>query len=162
MTEEEQPVPLVPQHEATKIVRTEATVEYALGEYFPKFNVRPELLTKKENLKGMLAEFVAMIFFVWIGCGTAISIQAQQTAFGSAPIANDFVSSVSMAFGFGISVLAYCIAPVSGGHINPAVTFALWLVRDIGPNRLVLFTLAQFFGAFIGALILWGCVASDE
>jgi glycerol uptake facilitator-like aquaporin len=133
----------------------------ALADYFPKFDVKPAILTKKDNLKGMLAEFLATALFVWVGCGTAVSMQAQQFNF-EGPASDNFVSTVAMAFGFGIAVLAYAIAPISGGHINPAVTMALFMVKNIGPNRLLGYTLAQFAGAFFGALVLWGCTVSDE
>lgn len=133
----------------------------ALTDYFPKFDVKPDILTKKDYLKGMLAEFVATALFVWVGCGTAISMQAQQFYFDG-PASDNFVSTVAIAFGFGIAVLAYAIAPISGGHINPAVTMALYVVGDIGPNRLFLYSVAQFIGAFFGALLLWGCTVSNE
>jgi glycerol uptake facilitator-like aquaporin len=132
----------------------------ALADYFPKFTIKPAIRTKKENLKGMLAEFIATALFVWVGCGTVISMKAAQGYFDG-PTSDDFVSTVAMAFGFAIAVLAYAIAPISGGHINPAVTMALFMVGDIGRNRLVGYTLAQFVGAFFGALVLWGCTASD-
>ena len=132
----------------------------ALAVYFPKFSTTPVILTNEEKQKGMLAEFIATALFVWVGCGTAISMQAAQ-GFFDGPTSDDFVSTVAMAFGFSIAVLAYAIAPISGGHINPAVTMALFMVNDIGPHRLIGYTLAQFAGAFFGALVLWGCTTSD-
>jgi hypothetical protein len=144
----------------------------ALSDYFPKFDVTAgwrsddtkitvKTLAKKDNRKGILAEFMATALFVWVGCGTVVSMQAQQFNFDG-PRSDDFVSTVAIAFGFAIAVLAYAIAPISGGHINPAVTMALFIVGSIGPNRLIGYTLAQFAGAFFGALILWGCTVSDE
>ena len=62
-----------------------------------------------------------------------------------------------MAFGIGISVLAYAIGHISGGHINPAVTLAFMALGDISIVKGILYMLAQFIGAIIGSLIVWGC-----
>jgi glycerol uptake facilitator-like aquaporin len=48
-----------------------------------------------------------------------------------------------------------------GGHINPAVTFALMLTGDVSMATGLLYFVAQFLGAMLGAAILWGCTASQ-
>jgi aquaporin Z len=50
--------------------------------------------------------------------------------------------------------MAYCIGPVSGCHINPAVTFALWAAGRFESKHLAGYIGGQFFGAFIGAGLL--------
>ena len=89
------------------------------------------LLDLAQN-RAVLAEFYAMTLFVWVGCGAACAAQSLY-AFDQNDIRdNTFLLGVSIAFGFGITVLVYTIAPYSGGHINPAVTFAFWLLGEIG------------------------------
>ncbi|MCD9646992.1 putative aquaporin PIP2-4 [Datura stramonium] len=49
-----------------------------------------------------------------------------------------------------ISVLAYCTAGISGGHINPAVTFGLFLARKVSLVRAIMYIVAQCLGAICG------------
>ncbi|KAM3145584.1 water channel activity protein [Paramecium bursaria] len=50
--------------------------------------------------------------------------------------------------------LALC-APFSGGHINPAVTFAMWMTRQVSTGTAILYWIAQLSGAFGGALLCY-------
>lgn len=113
-----------------------------------------------DELRAALAEFMALTLFVWIGCGTAVSAQAGQlnAADGAGPVMNDFLVSVALAFGLGISVLAYGIGHISGGHINPAVTFGFFILGKIKLSVMLLYWIAQTLGAITGAAILWACV----
>jgi hypothetical protein len=122
--------------------------------YFSKLNVKPVILTKEDNLKeeeqGMLAELILLLTsrpscsFGLDPCGTAVSIrtQAQQVYFDG-PASDNFGTGLVLspwpllALAL-LSVLAYAIAPISsGGHRNLAVTMALFMVENIGPNRLL-------------------------
>ena len=67
---------------------------------------------------------------------------------------------IAIAFGFTISVLAYGIGHISGGHINPAVTLAFMVLKKQSIVAGLLYMLAQFVGAIFGSLLLWGCTAS--
>lgn len=63
---------------------------------------------------------------------------------------------VVIAFGWGFGVLAgaYTAAPLSGGHINPAVTIGI--ATDTGQwSKVPLYILAQMIGAFLGAVLAW-------
>jgi len=62
--------------------------------------------------------------------------------------------AIAMAHGFAITVLIYAVGEVSGGHLNPAVTWACLLTKKISIIRALLYWVAQFSGAIIGALIL--------
>jgi MIP family channel proteins len=59
------------------------------------------------------------------------------------------------------SILLPYYPPLLGGHINPAVTFALMLTGDTSVKTGLLYFIAQFLGATLGAAILWGCTASQ-
>ena len=65
----------------------------------------------------LFAEFISMALFVWIGCGTAISTQAFVAFDPDTPLDNNMLLSIAMAFGWGIVVLAYSIAPISGKKV---------------------------------------------
>ena len=60
---------------------------------------------------------------------------------------------IASSFGFTIFVLVFLIAPISGGHINPAITLGLALARRITLLRGVLYVAAQCGGAILGALL---------
>eukprot|EP00928_Gymnodinium_smaydae_P059622 TRINITY_DN43018_c0_g1_i1.p1 TRINITY_DN43018_c0_g1~~TRINITY_DN43018_c0_g1_i1.p1 ORF type:complete len:155 (-),score=12.34 TRINITY_DN43018_c0_g1_i1:129-593(-) len=57
---------------------------------------------------------------------------------------------IAWSFGGMIFVLVYCTAGISGGHINPAVTFGLFLARKVSLIRAVSYMIAQCLGAICG------------
>mmetsp|Transcript_20207 Transcript_20207/g.35579 ORF Transcript_20207/g.35579 Transcript_20207/m.35579 type:complete len:301 (-) Transcript_20207:146-1048(-) len=106
--------------------------------------------------KKLAAEFVAMTLFVWIGCGTAVSSQSIDVIKDSQGTYAAFLLTTSLAFGTAIAVLAYSIAPVSGGHINPAVTTSLLLLGEIPILDAAAYIATQFVAAILGAALVWG------
>jgi len=105
----------------------------------------------------LAAEFVAMVLFVWSGTGAAVSSNRWINEGENDPAA---LLGIAIAFGFTISVLAYGIGHISGGHINPAVTLAFMVLKKQSIVAGLLYMLAQFVGAIFGSLLLWGCTAS--
>src|SRR3954454_13334956 len=75
---------------------------------------------------------------------------------GAAVIAGDKIGNLGVAFAFGISLLAmaYAIGPVSGCHINPAVTLGLLASRRIEAQEAVRYWAAQVLGAIVAAGVL--------
>ncbi|CAJ1932877.1 unnamed protein product [Cylindrotheca closterium] len=110
---------------------------------------------KNPLTKAIFAEFIATALFVWIGCGSAIATNK----WGAVSSGADLLT-IAIAFGFAITLLAYSIGGVSGGHINPAVSFAVFIVGGIDFKTMACYILAQFGGAVTGALLLWGCAIS--
>lgn len=98
------------------------------------------------SFRNVCAEFIAMTLFIWVGCGSAMSIAKKD---GSA-----WVLQVSLAFGLTITVLAYTIGHYSGAHINGAVSFSLWVSGRIGLGQLICNFIAQMLGSVLGAIIL--------
>jgi len=87
------------------------------------------------------AEFLGIMIFVLIACGSCIS--------GSADLV-----SISLCFGFSIASIVWAICHVSGGHINPAVTMGFLITRKISLARGIFYILSQVVGAIVGAVIL--------
>lgn len=75
---------------------------------------------------------------------------------GSAVLAGSHIGFVGVAFAFGIALLAmvYTIGPISGCHINPAVTLGVLLAKRIGPRDALMYVVAQIFGAIAGAALV--------
>lgn len=83
---------------------------------------------------------------------------------GSAILAGDRIGvlGVSLAFGFSLLVMAYVIGPVSGCHINPAVTLGLLLARKVRMAHAVMAWIGQVIGAVVGGFIIWAIASSLE
>ena len=76
-------------------------------------------------LKRFIAEAVATMILVLLGCGTAMAFTFNGTVDPGAMVA------IAGAFGVSIIILAYTVGPISGGHANPAVSFAKALNNEI-------------------------------
>ncbi|MGE3148795.1 MAG: aquaporin [Pseudorhodoplanes sp.] len=94
------------------------------------------------------AEFFGTMFLILIGCSAIVlSNFSAATPIGLMPI--------SMAFGLAVAVMAYTIGPITGCHINPAVTAAVWAAGRIDTKDAIAHIVAQVLGAIAGALILF-------
>jgi aquaporin Z len=94
-------------------------------------------------MKKMLAEFVGTLVLVLFGCGAAV-------------LGGDHVGQlgIALAFGFAIVAMAYGIGPVSGCHVNPAVSLAVFVAGRMKLMEMLRYWAAQFVGALAGAAIL--------
>ncbi|KQK16443.1 aquaporin PIP2-6 [Brachypodium distachyon] len=118
-------------------------------------------LGKWSLYRAVIAEFVATLLFLYITVATVIGYKHQTDA--SAPGAGADAAcggvgilGIAWAFGGMIFVLVYCTAGVSGGHINPAVTFGLFLARKVSLVRALLYMVAQCLGAICGVGLVKG------
>ncbi|XP_032677822.1 aquaporin AQPAn.G-like isoform X3 [Odontomachus brunneus] len=106
-----------------------------------------ELTDKKAGLpRALLAEFLGTLLLNFFGCGAVVT--------GN-------VIAISLAFGLAVMGAIQGIGHVSGGHINPAVTFGLLIVGKVPIIRGILYVLAQCAGAITGSAIL-RALSSDE
>jgi len=105
--------------------------------------------------RGCVSEFFATLIFVFVGTGSVI---AAKTNLSHVDVAVKLqIASlvlISLAHGFAIMVLVYAIGEVSGGHINPAVTWAALLTNKISVIRALCYIIAQLCGAVAGSGIL--------
>lgn len=72
------------------------------------------------------------------------------------------VVATALAFGFVLLVLAYAIGPVSGCHINPAVTMGFLVARRMTLREAAGYWVAQVVGGIAGAVALWGVVEASD
>src|ERR1700747_861760 len=75
---------------------------------------------------------------------------------GSAVLAGGKIGYLGVALAFGLSLLAmvYTIGPISGCHINPAVTFGMLVSKKIGPTDALAYMVAQVIGAVLAAALM--------
>ncbi|XP_030451382.1 probable aquaporin PIP2-5 isoform X2 [Syzygium oleosum] len=104
-------------------------------------------LAKWSFYRAVIAEFVATLLFLYVTVMTVIGYKSQAEADPCSGVGN---LGIAWAFGGMIFVLVYCTAGVSGGHINPAVTFGLFLARKVSLVRAILYMVAQCLGAICG------------
>jgi len=96
----------------------------------------------------LTAEAIGTAILVFIGAG---SVPLTVFLTGKQPFGSAELSTISFAFAFAIFAAVYSVGHISGCHINPAVTTALWATRKIDSQTAVGYILAQLVGAFIGA-----------
>lgn len=94
-------------------------------------------------MKKYLAELIGTFTLVLFGCGAAV-------------IAGDSLGVLGIAFAFGLAIvaMAYSIGTISGCHVNPAVSIAMFINKRIDSKDLIGYIVAQVIGAVIGTLTL--------
>jgi glycerol uptake facilitator protein len=96
----------------------------------------------------LTAEAIGTAILVFIGAG---SVPLTVLLTGSNPFGSAELSTISFAFAFAIFAAVYSVGHISGCHINPAVTIALFATRKIDATTAITYIGAQLVGAFIGA-----------
>lgn len=105
-------------------------------------------------MKKYIAEFIGTLVLVVFGCGSVVGINSLVSELGfSIPLAFSTLA-IALAFGLVIVAMAYSIGNVSGCHINPAVSFAMWVSNRMKSKDFIGYVLAQVVGGICGALIL--------
>ena len=103
--------------------------------------------------QAVLAELIATLLFVFVGAGSVIVV--------GGPSDSGAVVTIALAHGLAIALLVAAIARVSGGHINPAVTFGAVITGRLKLTTGVLYVGGQLAGAVTGALLLEAAVVGD-
>lgn len=95
-------------------------------------------------MKILIAELIGTFALVLFGCGAAV-------------LAGGEVGQLGIAFAFGLAIvaMAYGIGPISGCHVNPAVSFGAFIAGRMTLNTMFQYWIAQFIGAVLGAAVLY-------
>jgi aquaporin Z len=96
------------------------------------------------SLRAPAAEFVGTLLFVLVGAG---SVVANVSGAGGN-------LGIALANGLGLALAVTIMMPISGGHLNPAVSLALWISKQIDAATLGRYVLAQLLGAITAALLI--------
>lgn len=100
-------------------------------------------------MKKMIAEAIGTFTLVLFGCGAAVLAGA-----GTAGV--EAVGQLGIAFAFGLAIvaMAYGIGPISGCHVNPAVSFGAFVSGRMSAGEMIQYWIAQFVGATVAAGVL--------
>jgi len=99
-------------------------------------------------MKTTIAEFLGTFWLVLGGCGSAVLAC-------NFPEAGIGFAGVSLAFGLTLLTMAYAIGPISGCHINPAVSLGLWAAGRFPAGKLVPYIIAQVLGGIAAGGVLY-------
>jgi aquaporin Z len=98
-------------------------------------------------MKKYLAELVGTFFLVFFGVGTAVITGGVPGLVG--------IVGIALAFGLGLTAAAYGIGPISGCHINPAVSLGVWVAGRLSTRDLIGYWVGQFIGATLAAGVIF-------
>jgi MIP family channel proteins len=94
----------------------------------------------------LLAEFIGTFAFVFIGAGAAAVVGKGVGLPG--------ITAVAFAHGLAIMAFAFAYGPVSGGHMNPAVTIGVLAAGAMRVGEAIGYIISQLIGGIAGALLL--------
>ena len=96
-----------------------------------------------------IAEFIGTFTLVFFGCGAAV--------IGQMATGPTLINLLGIAFAFGLAIvsMAYGIGPISGCHVNPAVSFGVLVAGRMSTADFISYVIAQVLGAIVGALALY-------
>ena len=110
------------------------------------------------NVRKLAAEAIGTAFLVFFAVGVA-TLSFGFKLFGQSLSAG--VVTTALAFGLVLLGLAYTLGPISGCHVNPAVTLGFVAAGRMEIGEAIGYWVAQFIGGIAGALVLWGVLSGS-
>ena len=109
----------------------------------------------KTQIQHGLIEMVAVFGFVFFGLGSVVLTKFYSTTDGAVNTA-----IIALTHGVYIGVAIASFSKLSGAHINPAISFAMWIMGVINAQKFIIYLLMQLAGALIGAFV-WKFIFSE-
>ncbi|MBD8169492.1 MIP/aquaporin family protein [Erwinia persicina] len=101
------------------------------------------------TLKGQcIAEFLGTATIIFFGAGCVAAMKVAGASFG--------LWEISIVWGLAVAMAVYLTAGISGAHLNPAVSVALWLFANFEGRKVLPYAIAQVAGAFCSAALVYG------
>lgn len=107
-------------------------------------------------MKKLTAEFIGTFALVLFGCGAAVI-----SGVASSGPSGLGLLGISLAFGLAVVAMAYAIGPISGCHINPAISIAMVVAGKMSMKDAAGYVVAQIAGAIAGAGVLFLLVSNQ-
>ncbi|PWA54669.1 major intrinsic protein, Aquaporin-like protein [Artemisia annua] len=108
-------------------------------------------VTHPSAIKAFVAEFISTLIFVFAGQGSGMAYD--KLTFGG-PASPSGLVAAALSHGLGLFVAVAIAANISGGHVNPAVTFGLFIGGNITLLRGIFYIIAQLLGAVVACFLL--------
>jgi MIP family channel proteins len=102
---------------------------------------------ERHDQAAIVAEAIGTFLFFFVGAG-AVVVASEAGAGGGGLV------GVALAHGLVLAVLVSAFGSISGGHFNPAVTFAIWVSGGIATKRAAIYWVAQLVGALAAGFAL--------
>jgi|TARA_B100001750_G_scaffold174007_1_gene142207 aquaporin Z len=93
------------------------------------------------NTKKLICEFIGTFALVFMGAGSVLN--------------NNSLIEVALSHGFTVIFIIYLFGKTSGAHINPAITFAIFIAKKINTKLAIYYVFFQLLGASFASLILF-------
>src|SRR3569832_929530 len=110
-------------------------------------------------MKKYLAELIGTFALVLFGCGAAV---VDGKTIPAAVLPDDplgvGILGIALAFGLAVVAMAYAIGPISGCHINPAITISMLVAKKISGKDAVGYIFALLFGAVLVSAVLYAFI----
>ncbi len=100
-------------------------------------------------MKKYISEGIGTMVLVLFGCGIAV-------------VSGGELVATALAFGLAIVAMAYVIGNVSGCHVNPAVSLAMFINGKLSAKEFAFYVVSQVVGAFVGAGILFAILSTTS
>lgn len=97
-----------------------------------------------------VAEFLGTMLLILLGNGVVAGVLLKDSK-----AENSGWLTIVIGWGLAVTLAIYAVGRISGAHINPAVTLALFINGDFPGDQVLGYMLAQFAGAFAGSLLIW-------
>ncbi|PUZ73182.1 hypothetical protein GQ55_2G454400 [Panicum hallii var. hallii] len=111
----------------------------------------PGELSHPDTAKAAVSEFISMLIFIFAGSGSGMAF-SKLTAGGATTPAG--LIAASLAYTLALIVAVSVGANISGGHVNPAVTFGAFVGGNITLFKVVVYWVAQLLGSVVACLLL--------
>ncbi len=100
----------------------------------------------KTLLRKSAAEICGTFFLLFFGCGSIMVNEITQGALG--------LLGIAIVWGLVVTILIYSLSHISGTHINPAVTIALWVQKRISFSEAIVYVVSQISAAILAVFLL--------
>ncbi len=114
-------------------------------------------------MKRAIAELIGTWVLVFLGTGSVVTMVVFFKSLDGASI-RPLLLLIGISFGVAVLVMIYAFGHISGTHINPAVSIALWITGRFPTRDMVTYVIAQLIGGFLASATiyaLWGSRAVD-
>jgi glycerol uptake facilitator protein len=101
-------------------------------------------------LEAYIAEFIGTMILIILGDGVVAGVLLRNSK-----AENSGWIVITFGWGMAVAIAVYCVWAISGAHINPAVTIGLASIGAFPLAQVPGYIIAQFLGAFVGAVIVW-------